>query len=281
MSANVLHANLAYPAAYRFEQELKAYDGVQITLGAIDKANRAIFETYFNPPGAFALSLPFFFDKQIQIMQNFPNLVNFGALVGSEPNGTIDPAADILDGRSFSWAIGKTDIANTKYAFETLARIGQFSGAKQLILPTNPGISLNLTKSDEVDRFCKALDAFPLAQSDLHLATAHPQGGNGMAGDNSSHLSERVVDGDFRVSGFDNLYVADASLFPTGITVNPQWTIMAMSSIASDKVLGRSSSGGTGGTRAASTPPLNLPPDFSMPKMFPWLVGMKRKKADK
>jgi choline dehydrogenase-like flavoprotein len=33
------------------------------------------------------------------------------------------------------------------------------------------------------------------------------------------------------------VFVADASLFPTGITVNPQWTIMAMSSMAAKQVL--------------------------------------------
>jgi len=73
--------------------------------------------------------------------------------------------------------------------------------------------------------------------ADLKLLTAHPQGGNRMMGDGSKHASERVVDGSFRVAGFENVFVADASLFPTGITVNPQWTIMAMSSLAANHVL--------------------------------------------
>jgi choline dehydrogenase-like flavoprotein len=57
-----------------------------------------------------------------------------------------------------------------------------------------------------------------------------------MAGDGSPHRSERVVDGSFRVVGFDNRYVADASVFPTSVTVNPQWTIMAMSSLAAARI---------------------------------------------
>ena len=55
--------------------------------------------------------------------------------------------------------------------------------------------------------------------------------------DASPLKSQRVVDGDFRVDGFDNVFVADASLFPSTITVNPQWTIMAMSSLAAKSVL--------------------------------------------
>jgi choline dehydrogenase-like flavoprotein len=48
--------------------------------------------------------------------------------------------------------------------------------------------------------------------------------------------SGRVVDLDFRVCGYDNVYVVDASVFPSSIGTNPQWTIMACSSIAAKKV---------------------------------------------
>ena len=58
-----------------------------------------------------------------------------------------------------------------------------------------------------------------------------------MAGDGSPNRMHRVVDATFRVDGFENVFVADASVFPTGITVNPQWTIMALSSMAAGKIL--------------------------------------------
>jgi choline dehydrogenase-like flavoprotein len=40
------------------------------------------------------------------------------------------------------------------------------------------------------------------------------------------------VDESFRVHGFDNLFVCDASVFPTAITVNPQLTVMALANYA-------------------------------------------------
>ena len=67
---------------------------------------------------------------------------------------------------------------------------------------------------------------------DIYIGTAHPQGGNMIAGKDSKFSSQRVVTEDFKVDGMDNVFVADASLFPTSITINPQWTIMAMSSLA-------------------------------------------------
>ena len=48
---------------------------------------------------------------------------------------------------------------------------------------------------------------------DLLVGSAHPQGGNRM-GDNQE---ECVVDSDCKVFGFNNLYVCDASVFPTAI----------------------------------------------------------------
>jgi choline dehydrogenase-like flavoprotein len=71
---------------------------------------------------------------------------------------------------------------------------------------------------------------------DIYIGTAHPQGGNMMAGRGSARAGQRVVTEDFKVDGYDNVFVADASLFPTSITINPQWTIMALSSMAAKKV---------------------------------------------
>ena len=44
----------------------------------------------------------------------------------------------------------------------------------------------------------------------------------------SNDPSLGVVDSSFRVHGFQNLFVCDASVFPTTIRINPQLTIMAM-----------------------------------------------------
>jgi hypothetical protein len=231
--------NFAFPVAFEFPDVMDAFDGVQITLGAFDIDNRAAFETYFNPPGALALSLPFYFNRRHHLMKRYRYLTNFGALVGSEPNGTIQLKGDAINGRPFTWELGIRDRANIKYAFSTLLDLGFAAGATRSMLPTEPGLDIELTH-DAIERFKRDLAGYPLRMADLHLATAHPQGGNKMVGDNSPHRSERVVDSNFRVDGFENIFVADASVFPTGITVNPQWTIMSLSSMAARKVLGDS-----------------------------------------
>ena len=231
-----MSCNFALDAAFEFEEILDAFDGVQITMGAFDSQNRAAFETYFNPPGALSLSLPFYFDRSRNLMERYRYLLNFGSLVGSEPNGVIQLKGDPVTGRPFTWKLGQRDQANIKYAISTLLDLGLAAGATRGVLPTEPGIEIPLTPAN-ISRFKQQLENYPLRMADLRLATAHPQGGNGMAGDDSPNRNKRVVDGNFRVEGFENVFVADASVFPTGITVNPQWTIMALSSMAAARIL--------------------------------------------
>ncbi|MGZ3835014.1 MAG: GMC family oxidoreductase N-terminal domain-containing protein, partial [Mucilaginibacter sp.] len=232
-----LSCNFAFPVAFEFDEEIKAYDGEQMTMGALDPKGRSAFETYFNPPAAFGLSsVPFYFDRRDSIMNRYSYLLNFGALVGSESCGSVQKKPDLLNGQAFSWTLGPKDIENIKYAITSLVRLGKYAGSKRAIIPTKPGIDVMLTDA-QMNEFIKNFNAFPLRITDMSTATAHPQGGNFMAGAKSAFKSQRVVNENYQVDGFENVFVADASIFPTSITVNPQWTIMAMSSLAMESAL--------------------------------------------
>lgn len=67
----------------------------------------------------------------------------------------------------------------------------------------------------------------------LNLGSSHPQGGNPM----SDGPESGVVDADCRVHGYSNLYVCDASVFPTSVTVNPQLTVMALAEYTARRML--------------------------------------------
>jgi choline dehydrogenase-like flavoprotein len=73
------------------------------------------------------------------------------------------------------------------------------------------------------------LDRYVRDNADILLTTAHPQGGNAV-GD--------VVDERFCVRGFQNLYVTDASVFPSSVTVNPQLTVFGMAWLAANRITG-------------------------------------------
>jgi choline dehydrogenase-like flavoprotein len=68
----------------------------------------------------------------------------------------------------------------------------------------------------------------------LSLATAHPQGGNSLGSVVNPATFKVMVDGG---ADIENLYVADASIFPAGCEVNPQLTINALAHCAADRIL--------------------------------------------
>jgi len=68
--------------------------------------------------------------------------------------------------------------------------------------------------------------------TELTLGTGHPQGGAAIGAD----PRHGVVDGGFRVHGYENLHVCDASVFPTSVTVNPQLTVMALADYAAPRI---------------------------------------------
>jgi choline dehydrogenase-like flavoprotein len=171
-------------------------------------------------------------------MSRYKHLVNFGCLIGSEPRGVVQRKAELISGQAFTWSLGDTDVSRIKYGLGTLVELGRLAGATRAVLPAKPGIELDLADQGQLKGFREAFRDFPLRMTDLYMGTAHPQGGNLMAGEKSPLRSRRVVNADFQVEGYNNVFVTDASVFPTSITVNPQWTIMALASLAAKKITG-------------------------------------------
>ena len=69
---------------------------------------------------------------------------------------------------------------------------------------------------------------------DIFLGTGHPQGGNAISKNRGKDgQNGGVIGPDFKVYGYDNLYVCDASVHPSATTVNPQMTVMTMARYAS------------------------------------------------
>lgn len=67
----------------------------------------------------------------------------------------------------------------------------------------------------------------------LMMMSAHPQGGLRMG---LSSEDSAVSTRDYHVHGLANLAVVDASLFPSTIVVNPQWTVMSLAWVAADRI---------------------------------------------
>ena len=226
-----LACNYAFPLIAEFDRTVDAFDGLQMTMFAAPEAHEAVFETTFNPPGTQSVMIAQYFDHHERMMKAYRNSLVIIALVGSDPGGSVSPKRSLLYGRAVEWEQTPDEIARIKNAFTTGVRIARSAGATRVLLPSLPSLEVQCDSTTEslMERFHSVIND----RKYFRFATPHPQGGNMMAADS---FDQRVVGTDFRVRDCENIYVCDASVFPRGIRVNPQWTIMALASAAGDRI---------------------------------------------
>ncbi|MDT8989310.1 GMC family oxidoreductase [Curvibacter sp. APW13] len=101
------------------------------------------------------------------------------------------------------------------------------TGARKVLLGSGRRVMLDSAND------LSAIDQLDITGGGLFMAAPHPFGGCRMGADPKTS----VVGMDHRVHGFSNLFVADPSVFPTGPSVDPSFTIMAFSTVAAKHML--------------------------------------------
>jgi len=231
--------NAASPILARFNRTMNGFDEDQMT--TFVDTGRFMLESSFNPPIPFAAALPGWFLTHFDRMRALPRFSGAGAVVGTEPSGKVKRLAimrDLLGPVSFR--LGDGDLAVLREALSLLAAVDFAAGADSIYLSTffdHELVARDFVTGGRVDqaKITAEIARRVTRPEDLTLSTAHPQGGNPMSDD----PAVGVVGTDFRVHGTRNLFVCDASVFPTSIHINPQLTIMAMAHHAWDSAIGR------------------------------------------
>jgi choline dehydrogenase-like flavoprotein len=201
-----------------------------------------ILENWFHFPGTVALALHGWFHEFGKVMRKYNHIASAGMVVPTavRPENRISESGSIL-------------LELNQDEFELLLR-GMLRIGHIFLAATKPddGVTLYLpTKSVMLDDCGRPLEIRNEAQlraaievirgrgpAYLNLVTSHPQGGNCLG---------KVVDPTtFRLNLSDgrqvqNLYLADASVFPAGCEVNPQLTLTALASFAADAMIGTDS----------------------------------------
>jgi choline dehydrogenase-like flavoprotein len=217
--------NMASPITAEFEDRLDSFDGVQIShYYDPPEGSGFVMETWFNPVVSQALNMPGWLHDHRHNMSRFPYLTAAGVLVGTKGTARLGPA--LTGGVDIIYKPDKRDLETLIDALKMLARIYLAAGAKRVMPSTFQFHAF--TKEQELGK----LDDYVKKSHYLSIGTGHPQGGNALSGDEG----KGVVDPSFRVHGFENLFVCDASVFPTATTVNPQFTVMALADYAAEGI---------------------------------------------
>lgn len=214
------------------DQPLRAFDGLQMShyMNGGEEPRDHVIETWFNPVMSQALVMPGWLGDHQRNMQRYDKLGALGVLVGSgRGSNHVLRRRHPINGSEVAFTPSEQDLRRLLAGLRDAGRVLLEAGARHVMPATFRYHELrseqelsNLAYGDLVQ------DA-----SDISVNTGHPQGGNAISRD----PRKGVVDERFRVHGCENVYVCDASVFPTAVRVNPQLSVMALAHLAGSECI--------------------------------------------
>ncbi len=207
-----LHVHPTAGTLGRFDQEIRPWTGV--TQGYyVDQWEKGfLLQVFTAPPDQAWVSMNLPPRQAVEWTANLRHCAMAGAVVHDE-----DSVGEVTRAGLWYW-LGDRDRRVLLEAMRTKARIYFAAGAKA-VLPGihGPGV---IEREADIDRLIT--DDIPAHQVGMYAS--HPMGTCRMGDD----PAVSVVDPDGRVHGTENVWVADASVFPTSLGVNPQVTVYAI-----------------------------------------------------
>lgn len=216
-----------------FDEEIRGNRGIPMSytcheFGVINGKQKGGFliESIFLPIFQMALAIPTLGTDHSRMMKNYNHYTMAGILVRDDPVGKV--LVSYSGNPKVIYHLSEQTIEDMARGMAILARMWFGIGAKSVITSHRDVPEIG-TKAD----IPKLKDAVRENPDNLMLGSAHPQGGNKMG----NNEDDCVVDSNCKVFGFNNLYVCDASVFPTALGVNPQLTVMALAALTADKII--------------------------------------------
>lgn len=189
----------------------------------LDRAveERFVLETCMYFPFTTAKNLAGFGAPHSTLMRAFPRLQMILVLACDHAVAGNRVAVD-SDGKPVvHYRFTKETIEALIAATRASARIFFAAGALRVHAPEADPPLLDRADADRID---ERIDASHFKTGKISVSAAHLMGGCGMGND----ASDSVTDSHGRVHGFPWLRVADSSLFPDSLEINPYLTIMAL-----------------------------------------------------
>jgi choline dehydrogenase-like flavoprotein len=175
-----------------------------------------LFESHFQPPLSMASLMPGWFGDMDKRMRAYDHICSAGVLFPADRRGSVV-------GGKLDFKLTQDDLDVLRRAAATLTKVHFAGGA----LEVWPALLRGQTLTPDMD-----IDAFYenaiQETDDVTVSSSHAHGGNAINAD--PELG--VVDTNCRVHGTANVLVTDASVFPSCIRVNAQFSTMAIAQYA-------------------------------------------------
>lgn len=203
-----------------FDQEVRAWDGANQGYASrhYRETDGFVLETVWAPPELFVLRMPGVGHKLKKYASRFADTACWGILLRCETRGQVK-APEKGWSPSISFSPVDADIEKARKGLKVAADIYFAAGAEYVITGVY-GMPEIIKDPRETVLF---LDPKINARC-INAIGNHPMGTCRMGEDPSSS----VVNSTGRMHHMDNMYIADASIFPSAPGVNPQLTIMTI-----------------------------------------------------
>ncbi|KAJ6937946.1 hypothetical protein NC652_012284 [Populus alba x Populus x berolinensis] len=218
------------------EEQKKSYEGGIMTAMSTVVANvsksgyGAVIQTPSLHPGMFSGLIPWISGADMKRrMSRFSRTAHVFALARDRGSGTVNSPSSI------NYRMDAEDEKNLQEGLEKTLRILAAAGAEEIGTHHSTGKSLNVKKVSyhEFERFVKEESARPLRDLTGQICSAHQMGSCRM-GVNPKESAVNQTGEAWEVEG---LFVADTSVFPTALGVNPMVTVQAIAYCTAQSVV--------------------------------------------
>jgi choline dehydrogenase-like flavoprotein len=210
-----LHMHPACWVGARYKEEVRGWEGVMQSYYVDEwEAEQVLLEATFTPLPFGGAWLQGSGREHQEAILDFKHVSSIGVQLTDESSGRVGIARD--GSIRASYRLSDEDADRVVFGIARAAEIHFAAGASEVY----PNIGrAQILRPGEVAEF----EATRFKPSELRLEAFHPMGTARIAADPAEGVC--AVDGS--VNGVADLHVADASLFPTAVGVNPMMTIIA------------------------------------------------------
>lgn len=183
---------------------------------------RYALESMLHHPLAHAQLMPYESAESHQaFMKRYNQTMTLSVMFRDRPVGRVLP-------NGFEYALAEEDYSGWLDALQTGARIMFAAGGRRVFF--NSHQPLILTRPEDIPT---ALTLDLVRDHRIQITSGHPMGGCALGGDSKRD----IVDSRGRSWDVDGLYVADSSILPTSLGVNPCYTVYALGRYIGDKIV--------------------------------------------
>jgi choline dehydrogenase-like flavoprotein len=207
-----------HPAAWigaRYEEEVRGWDGVMQSY-YVDQwqPEGILLEATFTPLSFGAQWLPGVGAPFSDRVANFGHIASIGVHLHDRSEGRVGLTSN--GSLRLSYRLLEEEARTIQFGIARAAEVHFAAGATEVYPNVGPVSVIPRGKLAE-------FESMKLRPADLRLEAFHPMSSARMGSDPDTS----VCDPRGAVRGVENLYVADASLLPTSVGVNPMMTIIA------------------------------------------------------